>query len=92
MLMAFIGTGGVGASGELFRKPFLDHFINLEAALLSIPFLDKAAADLVLRNANLHFEQLCLEACTNYENSVANNEWEPAMNTSDKRGVPSSFK
>ena len=92
MMLAFIGTGGVGATGELFHKPFLDHFTKLEAALLCIPFLDKATADIVLCNANLHFEQLCLEAYTNYENSMANNEWEPAMNTPDKRGIPSSFK
>ena len=92
MLLAFISAGGVGSTGEIFCKPFLDHFTTLETALLQILFLDKTIADTVLRNADLHFEQLCEKASTNYETYVTNNEWEPAKISPDKRGPPSSFK
>ena len=52
-LLAFIGTGGVGPTGELFCKPFLDHFTTLETALLRIPFLDKTTTDTILHNSDL---------------------------------------
>jgi hypothetical protein len=90
VMLESLQTGG-GEGNQAYTLPLLMLQMELNKALLKIPFMSNPAAHKFLADKGLLFKDICRTAVEHYDLQANRNKWPPAMNGPNSKAVPTRF-